>query len=217
VCTLVIVALPSHILLTSSLLCHSKEGIMIKIQDGLKAGEFERYPTQAPAWKLIGVMQMFAKSRGFCFSHLLFSYNQELIDGEQSAQGLGMQDGDTIICHSIHDKLPPPPPPPGKVLLAGDFVTPQIPQAPVCGSPAKVLLAGAMRPAAADPDDLRAAKQQRKSGSGSAAEASASPSGSAFSSVPQKVNLMHLMRAPLWTLVIVALSSHTLLTSPLWC
>ncbi len=169
---------------------------MIKIQDGLKTGEFERYPTQAPALKLSGAMQMFAKSRGLEFSQLRFCYNQEQINGEQSAQELGMQDGDTIICHSIHDEHPPPPPPPGRVLLGGDCVFPQIPQAPVRGNSATVLL-GAKRPAAADPDDPRAAKQQRKSGSGSAAEASASPSGPAFSSVPQKVNLMHLMRAPL--------------------
>jgi hypothetical protein len=193
---------------------NSKEGIMIKIEDGLKAGDFEKYLTQAPALKLSGVMQMFAKSRGLRFSQLRFYYNQELIDGEQSAQGLGMQDGDTIICYSKHDELPLPPPPPGKVLLAGDFVTPQMPQAPVPGKPGKVVMAAATRPAAADPDDPRAAKQQRKSGSG-ANEDCASPGGSASSSVPQKVNLMHLMRAPLLTLVIVALPSHTLLTSPL--
>jgi hypothetical protein len=191
----VIVALPPHTLLTSPLMCHSKEGIMIKIQDGLKTGDFEKYPTQALALKLSDVMQMFAKSRGLEFSQLYFCYNQQRIDGEQSAQELGMQDGDTIICHSIHDEHPPPPPPPGRVLLAGDCVPPQIPQAPVRGTSATVLLAGAKQPAG--PDDPRAAKQQRKSGSGSAAEASPSPSGSAFSSVPQKVNLMHLMRAPL--------------------
>ena len=35
--------------------------------------------------------------------------------------------------------------------------------------------------------------------------------------MPKKVNLMLLMGASLWTLVIVSLPSHTLLTSPLWC
>ena len=192
---------------------NSKEGIMIKIEDGLKAGEFEKYHTQAPTLKLRGVMQMFAKSRGLCFSQLCFYYNQKLIDGEQSAQGLGMQDGDTIIWLSNHDELPLPPPPPGKV-LAGGIVAPQMPQVPVPGKSGKVVMAAATRPAAADPDDPRAAKQQRKSGSG-ADEECASPGGSASSSVPHKVNLMHLMRAPLSTLVIVALPSHTLLTSPL--
>ena len=33
----------------------------------------------------------------------------EIGSSEQSAQGLGMQDGDTITCQSIHDELPPPP------------------------------------------------------------------------------------------------------------
>jgi hypothetical protein len=100
-----------------------------------------------------------------------------------------------------------------------------VPEALVLSNPVKVLLAGAKRPAASDDPQIpqtpvlnNPAKVYLAAGAaGAAAEASACPGGSAISSVPKKVNLMHLMRAPLWTLVIVALSSHTLLTSPLWC